>query len=667
MRYYATESRWQSWQLLAACLAIFCCRVTTQPPAHAETIESEHADVVVVGGTPGGLMAAIAAAREGKSAIILERSKHIGGLPANGLGATDISTRGATGGLFMKFVRRNLKHYRDTYGDKSSQVRDCRGGYHFEPSVAEQTFHAMLAEFDNRITVKRMRQFDADSVHVRLDASNRLTEITILNRETGAPERYRAKVFIDATYEGDLAAAAGAPYRLGRESKAEFNEPRSGRLYAYYERSYVGSKPGLGSTGQGDNAIQAYNYRLCLTDDPENGVPIQKPATYVRHEYVSLLDDIRTDRRTQAPGAIFTPRDWNGMGRVVSLNPLPNSKTDGNHQASGFLSTDLAEENWPWPTSSWQWRDRYAQRLRDYILGLLWFIQHDEQVPASIRANALKWRLAANEYKDNGNFPRQPYVREGRRVMGEFLFTAHDALPADGIRGQLRPPIHPTSITASHYHLDSHATRKREDGRIALEGFFSLKGTAPYTVPLGVIVPKTIDGLLTPVPVSATHIGFSTLRMEPCWMAMGEAAGLAAALAIESDRPVREVDIVELQKRLIRHGAVLIYFRDVAPGDPHYDALQFFALRGFFSQKSWNARLNEPVTERVANKWLQHALQESLPRIEFGTTTRGDLLDAMYAAVLKLPHDRRRQIRGDQPVGPAARNGTPASSKEHSP
>ena len=629
---------------------VLACATAIAIAAHVGAEETnvstpEQFDVVIVGGTPAGIMAAIAAAREESTVVLLERSGHIGGLPANGLGATDITTRGATGGLFLEFVQRNAKYYRETYGADSAQYRACRGGYFFEPSVAEQTFHQMLAEHSDRILVKLMRQFDADPRNVQLE-NDRLREIVILDRRTGREERYRASVFIDATYEGDLAAAAGAPFRLGREAKSDYDEPRAGRLYAYYERTHVGAQPGPGSTGLGDNAIQAYNYRLCLTNRPEQMVPIQKPPGYLRHEYFSLLDDIRHDRRTQAPGAVFTPRHWDGIGRVVSLNSLPNGKTDANHQASGFLSTDLAEENWPWPTSDWAWRDRYAQRLRDYILGLLWFIQHDEEVPESIRLNARRWGLAGDEYVDNGHFPRQPYVREGRRIMGEYLFTAHDALPIDGIAGSHRPPVHRDSITASHYHLDSHACRKREPNRIALEGFFSLKGTRPYTVPYGVIVPKKIDGLLTPVPVSATHIGFSTLRMEPCWMALGQAAGTAAAMCVEDPGTApRDVDIVTLQRRLLKQGAVLIYFRDARPGNEQYDALQYFALRDFFATTSWDARLDDPLTESVANRWIR-AAGVAPPQHTVGKTTRGELLATLYERIQRLPTVQQHRIDG---------------------
>jgi len=629
---------------ILVCLAAFFSTLVAEA-AEPNDRAPERFDVVIVGGTPAGIMAAIAIARSEHRAVILERGRHIGGLPANGLGNTDITTRGATGGLFLEFVSRVRRHYVETYGEDSPQVRSCHGGYRFEPSVAETVFLEMLAEESDNIQVRTLRQFDAMPDRVRLE-DGRLNEITVVERESGCLERYAAPVFVDATYEGDLAAAAGAPFRLGRESKHETGEPRAGVLYAYYEQRYYGTEPSPNSTGLADNAIQAYNYRLCLTRDPDNRVPIPKPSTYDRAEYASIIDDIRNNRMTRPPQDRSTPGYWNGIGRVVSICRLPNGKTDANHQASAFLSTDLAEENWPWPTSNWSWRDRYAERLRNYILGLLWFIQYDTEVPLAIRQNAQRWGLAKDEYVDNDHFPRQPYVREGRRIMGEYLFTAHDALPTDGSGGRQRPPVHADSITASHYHLDSHATRKREPGRIALEGFFSLKATVPYTVPYGVMVPKKVDGLLTPVPVSATHIGFSTLRMEPCWMALGQAAGTAASLCVESPGTVpRDVDIVTLQRRLLKQGAVLIYFGDAPPGGKHYEALQFFALRGFFAMTSWEARLKDPLTESVATRWIRRAGVEP-PKHTVDETTRGELLDQLYDRVQQLPTDRQHRIDG---------------------
>lgn len=562
----------------------------------ATTLCAKNYDIVVVGGTPGGIMTAVAAAREGKSVAILERTSHIGALPANGLGATDIATRNATTGLFREFTKRVNKYYINQYGENSPQAKDCSDGFHFEPSVAERVFAEMLEEHNDRIDVLTGRQFDAEPCNLVMSDES-IQTIYILNRINGEREKYSARIFVDATYEGDLGAAAGVPFRVGREGKNEFGEPGAGRVYEYWK-----SLPSEGSTGEADNAVQAYNYRLCLTNVPENRISIARPEVYDRNEYVSLVEDVWTGRNTlksminvtdsmleanrrhiASGNPTMLPGDSWGIRKISSMVTLPNGKADANNQHAAFISTDLPEENWPWPTSSWEWRDKFAERLRNYTLGLLWFVQNDSELPEHFREAAKEWGLAKDEYADNDNFPRQVYVREGRRFEGMYFFTAKDALPVS--EGE-RPPIHPTSITASHYALDSHAARKRERGRAHLDGFISYP-TMPYTVPYGVIVPKTIKNLLLPVPVSGSHIGFSTLRMEPCWMALGQAAGTAASLAIDSRRSVQNIDIQELQTRLIAQKATLVYFRDITPDDPCFPEAQRMALRG--EKTGWNA------------------------------------------------------------------------------
>ena len=574
-------------------------------------------DAVIVGGTPGGIMAGIAVARAGRTAVILERSKYLGGLPANGLGATDIHTRGATGGLFLEFVRRVKQHYSDVYGAGSQQVIDCSDGYRFEPRVAERILLGMIAEQGPRLQTRVMRQFDHEPANAIMDG-NALRQIRIKNRETGESETYSARVFVDATYEGDLAAAAGAPYMLGREGKDDYGEPCAGKFYQRWnapaDETY--------STGQGDNAVQSYNYRLCLTTDAANMKRIEKPAAYNRGEFVDLIDDVKLGRFAGPP----TPREFDGIGAITNMVPVPNEKVDGNNQHAAFLSTDLPEENWPYPTASWEWRDQFAQRLRDFILGLFYFAQNDAELPADFRQRCNRWGLAADEFTDNDNFPRQIYVREGRRIRGEYLFTAHDALSKRGTRE------HRTSITASHYSLDSHACLKREAGRPHLDGFFAY-GTTPYCVPYGVIVPLEVENLLIPVPASGTHIGFSTLRMEPCWMALGEAAGEAINVSLDEGVSARDVNVIALQRRLLRAGAVLTYYRDAAPGDAHYEALQYFALRGFLGD-SYEARLDEAVTENDRGSWTAWA---DAPQLADFQGTRGQLLDRIYAEVSKRP------------------------------
>lgn len=555
-------------------------------------LHGEKFDIVIVGATPGGIMTAIEAARMGKSSVILERTGHIGGLPANGLGATDIATRGATTGLFSEFTEAIKQHYTDTYGAESQQVKDCSDGFHFEPSVAEKVFGDMIAAEGRLIDVRTMRQFNFSTGDIAMtDNGKRIASIRVIDRLTGKEEFYEGKIFVDATYEGDLGAAARVPFRIGREAAWEFDEPGAGRTYEYWK-----STPAEGSTGEADNAVQAYNYRLCLTRDTTQLVPFFKPERYDRSEYESLVEDVWTGRHTwkamrdvtpemmernrrhllEGGERSITPWDSWGIEKLVTINTEPNGKTDANNQHAAFISTDLPEENWPWPTASWEWRDRFAQRLRDYTLGLFWFAATDTALPPQFRREIGKWGFSAQEYKDNGNFPRQVYVREGRRFEGMYFFTAKDALPV--VEGG-RPPVHATSITASHYALDSHAARKRETGRVHLDGFISYP-TAVYTVPYGVIVPKEVENLLLPVPVSGSHIGFSTLRMEPCWMALGQAAGAAAAIAIDRATTVQKVPIKLLQQRLLDENATLIYFKDIRPGDPGFAEAQRLGLQG---------------------------------------------------------------------------------------
>ena len=605
-------------------------------------------DVVVVGGTPGGIMTAIAAAREGMDVLLLERTWHIGGLPANGLGATDITTRGATTGLFLEFVSHNRQYYVDRYGADSRQVRDCSDGYHFEPSVAEKTFLTMLGDEGERITVLYGRQFDCNPANVLME-DYAIRSVTVLDRNTGTHETYSAKIFIDATYEGDLAAAANVPYRLGREARNEYGEPCAGRIYRSWgvqfgkgEKRIFNGYEGYesdGTTYLGDNAIQAYNYRLCLTRDKSCMVPVSKPSTYNRDEYVSLIEDVWTGRNTgieaahltdedfeanravlKAGGKTIIPGDPWGMAKVTNMVRLPNGKTDANNQHMAFISTDLPEENWPWPTASWEWRDRFAKRLKDYTLGLLWFVQNDKALPEQFRKECMEWGLSSTEYEDNGNFPRQVYVREGRRMEGTYFFTAWDAI---AVSEGKRPPVHKESIASSHYAMDSHACFKREEGRVHLDGFFGYE-SVPYTIPFGVMVPKKVSNLLFPVPVSGSHVGFSTMRMEPCWMALGQAAGIAAAVAVQTGLPVQKLPVCEIQHRLLDEHSSLIWFKDVPVTSPDFKMVQKLALAGYIPE--WEARLDQDATPEEKKNFL------SLSGLEIpeDMQTRREILEYIY-------------------------------------
>ena len=543
----------------------------------------EQYDLVIVGGNPGGIMAAVAAAREGKTSVILERTSHVGGLPANGLGATDIHTRNATTGLFREFVQRIKKYYVEKYGPDSQQVKDCSDGYHFEPSAATKVFDDFLEENKSYIKVLTMRQFDADLQNV-VKSGNSIQKIYLLNRLTGEREEYKGRVFLDATYEGDLGAAAGIPFKVGREGKTEFNEPGAGRVYKYW-----GGPEGSGSTFQADNAVQAYNYRLCLTNNPSNRLLFEKPEHYDREEYISMIEDVLLGRNTDKAMQSVTqemmtqnkekvlagakssiPGDKWGIAKVTNMVGVPNQKTDANNQHGVFLSTDLPEENWPWPTSSWEWRDKFAQRLKEYIQGLFYFAQNDEALPKQFR----------------------DAVRTGSRGTARI------------IRSSLKK---------------MHMWQKA--GLVLCIVFW-----------ISSVILGAVFTLLLPVPVSGSHIGFSTLRMEPCWMAMGQAAGVASSIAIDRKEKVQDVNILELQRKLIQQGMTLIYYKDVDPNDADFPLSQFMGLKGYLPE--WNADLSKKIDEKTLNRWKELS-GETLQDIVVGKSTRKDVLEQIYQSMLE--------------------------------
>ncbi|HWI61487.1 MAG TPA: FAD-dependent oxidoreductase [Symbiobacteriaceae bacterium] len=545
-------------------------------------IQFQTADVVIYGATPGGIGAAVAAARKGRRTVLLEPSQFVGGMMASGLGRTDILEPEASGSIFREFSQRVLRHYTETYGSHSAQVRDCNGGLFFEPSVAARVFQALLAEQPSLTVMTQAVIVAAEipgSVRVRLTREGRECDL-------------QAHVFIDATYEGDLAALAGAPYTLGREARDDWNEEYAGKLYMSYHMKEVFP----GSTGEGDDRIQAYNFRLCLTQNPANFVPITRPMDYRREDYASLIGDVAAGRVTS-------------IRQVLNILPVPNGKTDANNHHLAQISTDLPGENTGYPEGDCVTREAILLRHRSYVQGLLWFLQHDEELPESFREEAQTFGYAADEFCETGHFPPQIYVREARRILGEYMFTENDARLAPGLD---QAPIHYDAVAMGDYHIDSHAVRKREPAgqNEALEGFMGLDWlTKTYQIPYGVMVPRQVDGLLVPVAVSATHQGFGTIRMEPVWMQLGFAAGTAAHLAIARGTSVRNLPVDQLQHELLQAGQRISYLKDVPWESPERIAMEFFATRSFFT--AHEVRPSDPVTVADAALWI--AMARALP------------------------------------------------------
>lgn len=534
----------------------------SQTAAHAQG--GSRADVVVYGATPGGIASAVAAARLGRNVILCEYEDHIGGIVSNGLTNADIGKRQAVGGFFYEFTRRVVRHYEELDRDNPARpnVKLCRDGYWYEASAAERIFHEMIAGEGGRIRLVLSHELKKAVVN-----GDRLSRIVLEDRKRpGSLVELNAEVFIDATYEGDLAAMAGAPFRTGRESRSEYNEPHAGRIYMRFRDQTL--LPG--STGEADNATQAFCFRFHVTNDPAKRVPIEKPAKYDRTEYRFLLEDVRA-------GRVKRFRD------VIQVYAMPNGRFELNsdhvHPDTGVPceSLDLAEDNWEWPTATPARRKELYERYLTHNVGMIWLLQNDAEVPSAIREDARQYGWHREEWLGNHHIARQVYVRQGRRILGDYVLTERDADIVPEIR---RTRIQPSSIAVIEWAFDPHGHHKYDPAHPGVrEGYIFIEHE-PFQVPYGVLAPRKIDGLLVPVACSCSHVAYNALRMEPVFMALGEASGIAAHLAIGRKVAVRRVPVAELQSLLAERHGVITFYEDLHFNDPAFAALQWLGARG---------------------------------------------------------------------------------------
>lgn len=512
------------------------------------SLAAETSDVLVYGASPAGITAAIAAAREKLTVTIVEPTHWIGGMTAGGLSSSDVGNPDTIGGLSQEFFTRCGTHY------------DGKEKYHCEPHIYQQVFAEMLKEAGVKVvTGQRLTQ-----------VAKAGAKITAFTTQDG--REWQARVFIDATYEGDLMAKAGVSYIVGRESREAYDEPLAG-VYRETPRGFgldvmttgcpcVGDKgphyvhgvpdvmPARGADGKlmwgitesnapagsADKLTQSYNFRLCVTNKAENLVPWPKPLHYDPKRYDLLLELVR-----HYPGIRFS--------RIVHLGKLINDKYDLN--AQGIFSTDYVGGNFDYPDGDEATRARIWQDHIDYVQGLCWFLANDTRVPDALRQETQSWGLCRDEFTDNAHWPYALYVREARRMIGSYVMTQQDVqkdvVKADG-------------IGMGSFIIDSHIVRRLVDaeGHVIDEGAFDAP-TRPYQIPYGTLTPKRAEceNLLVPVCCSATHIAYGTLRMEPVYMSMGHASGLAAALSLKTGKPVQDVDVKELRKKLLDQKQVL--------------------------------------------------------------------------------------------------------------
>ncbi len=541
-------SKWIAFLGLLRCLAggmVFAAQAPTY-------------DVVIYGGTAAGVVAGVQARRMGKTALIVGPDVHLGGLTAGGLGWTDSGNKGVVGGISREFYQRIKEYYDDPKAWRQQRPQDYShyrpqqdAMWVFEPHVAERLFEEFVKEYD--IPVHRDRWLDRQQGVEK--QSSRIVAITMLSGET-----FRGRVFIDATYEGDLMAAAGVGYHVGREANRVYGETlngvqtRNARSHQFKNKisPYVvagdpssGLLPrvhdeGPGREGEADHRLQAYNYRLCLTNDPGNRVAFIKPEGYDPLQYELLLRDLVAGSRH-----VFGKFD-----------PAPNRKTDTNNH--GSFSTDNIGMNYGYPEASYERRKAILKEHERYQRGYYYFLTHDPRVPAEVQDRMRQWGLAKDEFRDTDHWPHQIYVREARRMVSDFVMAE------PYLRG-LKPTPRPVGMGS--YNMDSHNVQRYvvhdADGSayVRNEGDIQVNPGGPYPISYGALIPKKAEceNLLVPVAVSSSHIAYGSIRMEPVFMILGQSAATAAVLAIDGELAVQDVPYDKLKARLLADGQVLSF------------------------------------------------------------------------------------------------------------
>ncbi len=552
-------------RLLLALLVSATVALGAKKPA-SKIIE---ADIVIFGGTSGGVAAAVQAKRMGKSVVIAEWTQHLGGLTTGGLGATDIGNKAAIGGIAREFYEQIATHYEKpaawTWEKPKTSAALGSGQERGKDPLVEKTGRATKWTFEPHVAMAIYQRWLKDA-GVKVYLGEKLKSVKkdgarIVEFTTESGRTYRGKIFIDASYEGDLMAKAGVTYHVGREANATYGEEINGvraetphHQFTLDVDPYV--KPGDpasgllpfiqpgdgGKPGEGDKCVQAYNFRLCMTRTEANRVPWKaiKPKGYDEAKYELLARHLEAHEKAGKPLKV---------GALMNPTPMPNDKTDTNN--NGAFSTDFIGANYAFPDGDYSTRAKIWREHEDYIKGFLYFLSTSARVPHSLRDEMNQWGFAKDEFAATGHFPSQMYVREGRRMISDYVMTEADC------RWQ-RKCEDPVGLGA--YNMDSHNCQRLVQGGFARnEGDVQVGVAGPYPVSYRSIIPKAehADNLLVPVALAATHIAYGSIRMEPVFMAMGQSAATAAVQAIEAKITVQKLDYAALKTRLLADGQIL--------------------------------------------------------------------------------------------------------------
>lgn len=516
----------------------------------------QKADVIIYGGTSAAVIAAVQVKKMGKTVIIVSPDKHLGGLSSGGLGFTDTGNKEVIGGLSREFYQRLYQHYqkneswnwqkKEEYGNKGQGTPALDGAnrtmWIFEPHAAEQVFEDFVKE--NKLVIFRNEWLDRSEKGI-VKQSGSIRSIRTLSGNI-----YSGKMFIDATYEGDLMALAGVKYHVGREANSVYGEKWNGVQAGVFQHGHhfkanispykiandpksgllpeVSNEP-IAENGTGDNKIQAYCFRMCLSNHPENRIPFAKPTGYDPARYELYA-------RVFAAG-------WRET--FDKFDPIPNRKTDTNNH--GPFSTDYLGKNYDYPEATYARRQEIIKDHELYQKGLMYFLQNDPRVPADVHEAMQKWGLPKDEFTDNGNWPHQLYIREARRMIGEFVMKEADALGKTKV---------PNPVGMGSYSLDAHNAQRyvKSNGFVQNEGDIGVHPDKSYSIAYGSILPKEneCNNLLVPVCMSSSHIAYGSIRMEPVFMILGQSAATAAVLAIENKISPQKLPYEKLQRVLLK-------------------------------------------------------------------------------------------------------------------
>ncbi|QMV69785.1 FAD-dependent oxidoreductase [Sphingobacterium paramultivorum] len=508
-------------------------------------------DVVIYGGTMSGIMAAVEVVNSGKTAVLINPvGSSLGGVTTNGLGVTDLSNPKSIGGLSKEFYTALYTYYQNPsnwkYGQLASYENLQRSAIDgmmlwFEPKAAQTVMRQFLEKY--KIVIIESSRLDLNK-GVNKNTKKAITSITM---ESGL--KIKGRFFIDATYEGDLMAKAGVKYTVGRESNSLYGETFNGIQRGTQSTSIYQFQDGIRSgsdflrlpfaDGTADNKVQAYCYRMCLTDEPSNRVLISKPTDYNESDYELVFSHINNN-----PGKFLFFNDF---------KKLPNNKTDSNN--SGPISTDYVGQNYAYPDGDYVLREAISKKHKSYQLGLLWTLANHPKVPVNIRNYYKRWGLAKDEFTDNGNWPNQLYVREARRMISDYVMTERNCL---GINQA------PFSVGMADYPIDSHVVQRYvdEQGFIRNEGLIYGRVNKPYGIDYRSIIPSKSDciNLFVPICLSATHAAYGSIRMEPVFMTLGQSAACAAVKCLELNiSSIQDLAYSNLKPRLESRNVVLSY------------------------------------------------------------------------------------------------------------